>query len=84
MEKRYSLEHYFASTGFYDFLPVALDLIRTMGFDRDEAIEAICRVFDKARQYPPTKNRQAWFMVVFKEKLRESRAEIMAHRKSNG
>ncbi len=84
MEKGYSLEHYFASTGFYDFLPVALDLIRAMGFNREEAIEAICRVFDKAQVYPPTKNRAAWFLVVFKEKLYESRAEIMAYRKTNG
>lgn len=84
MGKRHSLEHYFASTGFYNFLPVALDLIRTMGFNREEAIEAICRVFDKAQVYPPTKNRAAWFLVVFKEKLHESRAEIMAYRKANG
>ncbi len=84
MEKRYSLEHYFVSTGFYDFLPVALDLIRTLGFSREEAIEAICKVFDKARVYPPTKNREAWFLVVFKEKLHESRAEIMAYRKTKG
>ena len=84
MEKKDHLEYYFASTGFYDFLPVALDLIGTMGFNREEAIEAICKVFDKARVYPPTKNRLAWFIVVFKEKLFESRTEITAFRKIRG
>jgi len=72
------LEYYFVSTGFYDLLPLALDLINTMGFSQEEAAEAICKVFDKARVFPPTKNRSAWFMVVFKEKLSESRADIMA------
>lgn len=84
MEKRDSLEHYFANTGFYDFLPMALDLISTMGFNREEAIMAVCKVFDKARVYPPIKNRAAWFSIVFKEKLFESRAEIVAFRKTKG
>jgi len=84
MEKRDPLGYYFANTGFYDYLPVALDLISTMGFNREEAIEAVCKVFDKAQVYPPTKNRLAWFIVVFKEKLHESRAEMMAFRKIRG
>lgn len=84
MVKKDSLECYFASTGFYDLLPVAFDLINTMGFNREEAIEAVCKVFDKARVYPPTKSRLAWFLVVFKEKLFESRAELMAFRKIRG
>lgn len=83
MDKKDRLEYYFASTGFYDFLPMARDLIATMGFTQDEAIGAVCKVFDRARMYPPTKNRSAWFVVVFKEKLHESRADIMAYRKMN-
>lgn len=84
MGKGDSLEYYFASTGFYDFLPPALGLIGTLGFSEQEAIEAIIKVFDKARRYPPTRNRSAWFLVVFKEKLFEARADIIAFRKSNG
>lgn len=37
--------------------------------------EAICKVNDKFNQYPPTKNRIAWFRMVFEEKLIESRAD---------
>jgi hypothetical protein len=81
MQERDSLEYYFVSTGFYDLLPVALNLIRTLGFTHEEAVEAICKVADKARMYPPTKNRAAWFTIVFKEKLYEARAEIFAYKK---
>lgn len=81
IQKRYNLEYYFASTGFYDLLPVAMGLMRKMGFNREEAVEAICKVADKARAYPPTHNRSAWFNIVFKEKLKEARAEILASRK---
>lgn len=81
MQERDSLEYYFVSTGFYDLLPVALDLIRTLDFTHEEAMEAICKVADKAKMYPPTKNRTAWFTIVFKEKLYEARAEIMAYKK---
>lgn len=77
------LEYYFARTGFYDLLPLALDLINTTGFSQEEAAEAICKVFDKARVFPPTKNRSAWFIVVFKEKLFESRADIMAAKQAS-
>ncbi|KAF1084318.1 hypothetical protein SPSYN_02094 [Sporotomaculum syntrophicum] len=78
MTKKNSLEYYFASTGFYDLLPVAIKLIRELGFSKEEALEAICKVADKARVYPPTKNREAWFAIVFKEKLYEARADILA------
>ncbi len=81
MQERDSLEYYFVSTGFYDLLPVALNLIRTLGFTLEEAVEAICKVADKARMYPPTKNRAAWFTIVFKEKLYEARAEIFVYKK---
>lgn len=84
MGKGDSMEYYFAGTGFYDFLPLALDLISTLGFSQQEAIEAICKVFDKARRYPPTKNRSAWFLVVFKEKLFEARADIISFSKTKG
>lgn len=78
---RNSLEDYFAGTGFYDLLPVAKSLIRELGFSQEEALEAICKVADKAKVYPPTKNRTAWFAVVFREKLYEARADILAFKK---
>jgi len=83
MHKRDNLEYYFLRTGFYDLLQVALDLILILDFNHEEAIEAICKVADKARMYPPTKNRAAWFTTVFKEKLYEARAEIFAYKKYN-
>jgi hypothetical protein len=43
-------------------------------------IEAICRVNDKFYKYPPTKNRTAWFRMVFQEKLAEARADILTFR----
>ncbi|MGB9804419.1 hypothetical protein [Desulfofundulus sp.] len=81
MYKRLSLEYYFAGTGFSDLLPLALQMARELHFTREEMIEAICKVADKARMYPPTRNRQAWFAAVFREKLLEARAEIMALKK---
>ena len=76
---RPSLEEYFITTGFYDLLPMALQLAQKIGYDRREIIEAICKVSDKFNQYPPTKNRVAWFRLVFEEKLKESRADILAY-----
>ena len=81
MYKRLSLEYYFASTGFYDLLPLALQMARELHFTPEEMIEAICKVADKARMYPPTRNRPAWFATVFREKLLEARAEILALKK---
>ena len=75
---RPSLEDYFIKTGFYDVMPLALKLAKKLGFDHNEMIEAICKVNDKFNQYPPTKNRIAWFRMVFEEKLKESRADILA------
>ncbi|OPX85746.1 hypothetical protein [Pelotomaculum sp. PtaB.Bin117] len=80
MPKKNSLEYYFASTGFYDLLPVAVNLMRKLGFNQEEALEAICKVADKARVYPPIRNRKTWFVIVFKEKLYEARADILAFR----
>ena len=75
---RPGLEDYFIKTGFYDLLPLALKLAGNLGFDQHEIIEAICKVNDKFNHYPPTKNRTAWFRMVFEEKLKESRADILA------
>jgi len=77
---RPSLEEYFITTGFHDLLPMALLLARKLDYDQGEMIEAICKVHDKFDQYPPTKNRTAWFRLVFEEKLTEARADILAHR----
>lgn len=74
---RPGLEDYFIETGFYDLLPTALKLAETLGYEHFEMIEAICKVHDKFNQYPPTKNRTAWFRLVFEEKLKESRADIL-------
>lgn len=74
----YSLKCYFVRTGFSDLQPVATRMARELNYTRDEMIEAICKVADKARDYPPTKNRSRWFATVFREKLQEARAEILA------
>jgi hypothetical protein len=70
-------EPYFISTGFIDLLPLALKLAGQAGYGGDEIIEAICKVADKHREYPPRKNRTAWFACVFKEKLHEARADLL-------
>lgn len=75
---RPGLRDYFIQTGFYDLLPMALKIAGTLGYDHLEMIEAICKVHDKFNQYPPTKNRTAWFRLVFQEKLKEGRADILA------
>lgn len=75
---RPTLKDYFVRTGFYDLLPLAVQLARDQGYVPDEIIEAICKVSDKFYQYPPTKNRTAWFKMVFQEKLKEARADILA------
>lgn len=74
------LEEYFIVTGFYDLLPVALELAENLGYGQNEVIEAICKVNDKFLQFPPTKNRVAWFRKVFEEKLREARGDILSYR----
>lgn len=72
------LEKYFITAGFYDLLPIALQLADDLGYDPSEMIEAVCKVSDKFHQYPPTKNRTAWFRRVFAEKLAEARGDILA------
>ncbi len=74
------LEDYFIRTGFYDLLPLSMQLAEDLGYDQGEMIEAICKVSDKFYQYPPTKNRTVWFRMVFVEKLAEARADILAFR----
>ena len=73
-----NLEEYFITIGFYDLLPLAVEVAESLGYDTAEMIEAICKVHDKFNQFPPTKNRTAWFRKVFEEKLKESRADILA------
>lgn len=77
---RRNLEEFFIATGFYDLLPLALEMAGSMGYDQTEMIEAICKVNDKFYQYPPTKNRTAWFRKVFEEKLREARGDILTNK----
>lgn len=77
--ERPGLEQYFIETGFYDLFPTALGIAEKLGYDQNEIIEAICKVNDKFYQYPPTKNRSAWFKMVFEEKLKEARGEILAY-----
>lgn len=69
------LKIYFIRTGFHDLLPLAIEIAREQKYGRDEITEAICKVFDKYREYPPTRNRTAWFATVYREKLREARAD---------
>lgn len=77
-QNRLTLKDYFIRTGFYDLLPLALQIAKELGYTQSEIIEAICKVSDKFFQYPPTKNRTAWFRMVFREKLTEARADILA------
>ena len=75
--KNLSLEDYFIRTNFYDLLPVATQIARDLSYSREEMVEAICKVYDKYCQFPPTKNRTSWFRMVFKEKLGEARGDFL-------
>lgn len=75
-----TFEHYFIRTGFYDLLPSALEITENLGYTPEEMIEAVCKVSDKFQQYPPTKNRTAWFKKVFEEKLKEARGDILLYK----
>ena len=79
-QDRRKLQEFFIATGFYDLLPLALEVAESSGYDQAEMIEAICKVNDKYNQYPPTKNRTAWFKRVFEEKLSEARGDILTFR----
>jgi hypothetical protein len=74
------LRDYFISTGFFDLFDRALGMARALNYSDAEVIEAVCKVSDKFNSFPPVKNRAAWFDKVFKEKLAEARADILAHR----
>ena len=80
-ERIHHLDDYFVSTGFIDMLPVAFSIARELNCGSLEIAEAICKVCDKFKRYPPTINRTAWFKKVFREKLGEARADILAFRK---
>lgn len=77
-----SLEYYFSTMGFADLLPPAREIARELQFGNKEMIEAVCKVADKYRVYPPQYNRTAWFARVYREKLLEARAEILGYRES--
>ena len=79
MSANLSLQDYFLATGFADLLPLALKMAQRDGYGQKEMIEAVLKVADKAKTYPPTRNRVAWFATVFREKLLEARAEIKAY-----
>lgn len=74
---RWDLAEYFIAAGFYDLVPEALYMARTLGYTPEEMIEAVCKVNDKFKAYPPTRNRTAWFKKVFEEKLKEARGDIL-------
>ncbi len=78
--RKLSLEDYFIRTNFYDLLPLATQIAENFEYSREEMIEAVCKVYDKFCQYPPTKNRTAWFNLVFKEKLYEARGDLLSLR----
>ncbi len=75
-----SLEDYFIRTNFYDLLPLATQIAENLGYSQEEMIEAVCKVYDKCCRYPPTRNRTAWFGLVFKEKLYEARGDLLSLR----
>lgn len=77
------LEYYFARTGFLDLMPTAVEIAAEMNFHQDEIIEAICRTADKLKTDPPTRSRLGWFRKVYREKLQEARAELVAFRARN-
>lgn len=78
-----SLKRYFTSTGFFDLLPVALKIAHKLNYSPEEMIEAICKVADKLKTDPPTRNRLGWFKIVYQEKLQEARADILALQNQN-
>lgn len=80
--KNKKLKDYFITTGFFDLLDRALGMARTLNYTDAEVIEAICKVSDKFNDFPPVRNRVAWFDKVFMEKLAEARADILSHRVS--
>lgn len=75
-----SLEEYFIRTGFYDLLPLATQIAENLGYGQEEMSEAVCKVYDKFCRYPPTRNRTAWFGLVYKEKLFEARGDLLSLR----
>ena len=85
MRNAYRVKFYFVNTGFDDLITDARRLADRLGFDGDEMIEAVCKVYDKSLLYPPVKNRRGWFLKVFEEKLGEARYDLLefARKKKN-
>jgi len=74
-----SLEEYFIQSYFHDLLPLARKIAKDHGgYEEKEMAEAVSRVYEKYKQYPPTHNRTAWFEKVFTEKLNEARSDNLA------
>jgi len=78
------LEEYFIQTYFHDLLPLARQIAEDHGYQETEMIEAVCKVYDKYTQYPPTHNRTAWFEKVYTEKLNEARSDILSFKARYG
>lgn len=72
------LKSYFTRTGFLDLMPEAVKMARELGYGQEEMIEAICKVADKLKTDPLTRNRTGWFRTVYKEKLGEAKADLQA------
>jgi hypothetical protein len=81
--RKLTLADYFIQTNFYDLLPLAMQIAEDFGYNREEMMEAVCKVYDKFCRFPPTRNRKAWFSIVFKEKLYEARGDLLSFRARN-
>ena len=40
----WKLQEFFIAIGFYDLLPLALEMAKNLGYDQTEMIEAVCGV----------------------------------------
>jgi hypothetical protein len=78
--RKLTLADYFIWTNFYDLLPLATQIAEDFGYSQEEMMEAVCKVYDKFCLFPPTRNRTAWFSMVFKEKLYEARGDLLSFR----
>jgi hypothetical protein len=81
--KKPSLEEYFIRTNFYDLMPLSIQISNDLGFEQDEIVEAVCKVYEKSCMFPPTYNRTAWYRTVFTEKLYEARSDILKSKANN-
>jgi hypothetical protein len=47
-QKSWKLEDFFIVTGFYDLLPVAMELAENLGYDENEMSDAVCKVISSS------------------------------------